>query len=305
MERIAYGGWDNCYRLENKALEVIVTGDVGPRVISLAPAGGHNMFKQFSDMMGQTGGDEWKIYGGHRLWHAPEAKPRTYWPDNSHVTVKQIKNGLQTIQETEPDTGIQKQMDIVLDGRNAHAVVTHRLTNRGLWAVTLAPWALSVMSPGGRAIIPQAPYMSHDDTLLPARPVVLWPYTDMSDSRWTWGRKFIQLRQDAKARLPQKVGIGLTDGWAAYYLRKQVFLKRFKHDQKAAYPDFGCSFETFTNADMLEVETLGPVVTLEPRASVRHVEHWFVFPGVDIGRSESSIEAALAPLLEKSAEMMK
>ena len=305
MERIAYGGWDNCYRLENKAVEVIVTGDVGPRVISLAPAGGHNMFKQFSDMMGQTGGDEWKIYGGHRLWHAPEAKPRTYWPDNSPVTIKQIKNGLQTIQETEPDTGIQKQMDIVLDGRNAHAVVTHRLTNRGLWAVTLAPWALSVMSPGGRAIIPQAPYMSHDDTLLPARPVVLWPYTDMSDSRWTWGRKFIQLRQDAKARLPQKVGIGLTDGWAAYYLRKQVFLKRFKHDQKAAYPDFGCSFETFTNADMLEVETLGPVVTLEPRASVRHVEHWFVFSGVDIGRSESSIEAALAPLLEKSAEMMK
>jgi len=305
MERISYGGWNNCYRLANKAIELVVTGDVGPRVIRLAAAGGSNLFKEFDDMMGLTGGDEWRIYGGHRLWHAPEAKPRTYWPDNDPVDVRETKTGLRTIQQTEAATGIQKQMDIALDGSNPHVTVTHRLINRGPWPVTLAPWALSVMAPGGRAIMPQAPYVSHEETLLPARPVVLWPYTNMADKRWTWGRKFIQLRQDSKAALPQKVGIGLEDGWAAYYLRRQVFIKRFRHETKAVYPDFGCSFETFTNADMLEVETLGPLVTLEPGQSVRHVEHWFVFDGVDLGRTESSLEAALAPLLDQSEKMMK
>ena len=29
---------------------------------------------------GKTGGSEWHIYGGHRLWHAPEVMPRTYYP---------------------------------------------------------------------------------------------------------------------------------------------------------------------------------------------------------------------------------
>ena len=305
MNRISYAGWDNCYRVANRAIELIVTGDVGQRVIRLAARGGPNLFRELEEMVGKTGGEEWRLYGGHRLWHAPEAKPRTYYPDNSPVTVTETKNGLRVTQQTEPTTGIRKQIDVALHHTAPYARVTHRLTNRNLWAVTLAPWALSVMARGGTAIIPQAPYVSHEESLLPAKPVVLWPYTNMADKRWTWGRRFIQLRQDPKARLPQKVGIGLEDGWAAYALKGQVFLKRFRHVLGATYPDFGCSFETFTNADMLEVETVGPMTAIEPGKSVQHVEHWFVFGGVSVPKSDAGIEKALAPLLKKSEAMMK
>ncbi|HUS57557.1 MAG TPA: hypothetical protein VM141_02795 [Planctomycetota bacterium] len=304
MDRIAYGGWKNCYRLANRAIELVVTGDVGPRVIRLATKGGTNLFKEFKEQMGQTGGDEWRIYGGHRLWHAPEAKPRTYCPDNSPADVKQTENGLTVTQAVESTTGILKQMSIILDANQPHVRVLHRLTNCALWPVALSPWALSVMAPGGTAIIPQAAYISHQECLVPARPVVLWPYTNMRDKRWIWGEKFIQLRQDRAAKHPQKVGVALVDGWAAYALKGQVFLKRFDHLPNAEYPDFGCSFETFTNADMLEVETLGPMTTLEPGASAVHVEDWFVFDGIRLGKSEQAIEEALAPILKKSAKMM-
>ena len=305
MKKISYAGWDNCYQLSNRALELVVTADVGPRIIRLAAGGGPNLFKEMEKMVGKTGGDEWLLYGGHRLWHAPEAKPRTYYPDNSPVAVTETKTGLRVVQDTEPTTGIQKQIDITLDPAKPYAKVVHRLTNRNLWAVTLAPWGLSVMARGGTAIIPQAPYVSHEESLMPARPVVLWPYTNMADKRWTWGRKYIQLRQDPKARLPQKVGIGLEDGWVAYALKDQVFIKRFKHLPNATYPDYGCSFETFTNADMLEVETLGPMATIDPGKSVQHVEHWFVFDGVRVPRSDAGIEKALAPLLAKGEKMME
>ena len=30
------------------------------------------LFKEYDEQMGKTGGDEWRIYGGHRLWIAPE-----------------------------------------------------------------------------------------------------------------------------------------------------------------------------------------------------------------------------------------
>ena len=33
MERVEYGGWANCYRLHNDVVELIVTADVGPRII--------------------------------------------------------------------------------------------------------------------------------------------------------------------------------------------------------------------------------------------------------------------------------
>ncbi len=33
VEKTAYKGWQNCYRVTNGKIELIVTGDVGPRVI--------------------------------------------------------------------------------------------------------------------------------------------------------------------------------------------------------------------------------------------------------------------------------
>jgi hypothetical protein len=77
--------------------------------------------------------------------------------------------------------------------------VTHILINRNLWVIELAAWALSVMAPGGVAILPQPPFIPHGEKLLPARPLVQWHYTDMTDPRWKFGRKFILLRQDPNA----------------------------------------------------------------------------------------------------------
>ena len=60
-----------------------------------------------------------------------------------------------------------------------------------------APWALSVMDTGGTAIIPLPPRGSHEDNLLPANSMTFWAYTDMADPRWTWGEKYLLLRQDS------------------------------------------------------------------------------------------------------------
>ncbi|MCJ7665262.1 MAG: DUF4380 domain-containing protein, partial [Actinobacteria bacterium] len=85
IKNYKFGGWENCLRLENDEIELVATTDVGPRIIRLGFKGGQNLFKEFGDQLGKTGGDQWRIYGGHRLWHAPEAVPRTYFPDNKPV----------------------------------------------------------------------------------------------------------------------------------------------------------------------------------------------------------------------------
>ena len=301
QEKVSYGGWPNCVRLTNGQIELIITTDVGPRVIRLGFVGGQNLFKEFADQMGKTGGTEWRSYGGHRLWHTPEAMPRTYFPDN--LPVKYTWNGktLKLVQPIETTTGIIKEMEIALDPNENHVTVLHRLTNKNLWDVELASWALTVMAPGGRAIFPQEPYRPHPEFLMPARAMVLWGYTDMEDPRWTWGTKYIQLRQDPKAKSRQKVGLMNTLGWAAYYLNGELFLKRFAFDPKLNYPDWGCNNETFTDPDMLEVETLGPLAKLPPDGHINHTENWFL-NRVQLGDTEASLDKQLMPLVRKTGK---
>lgn len=299
QEKVNYGGWPNCVRLTNGQVEMIVTTDVGPRIIRLGFAGGQNLFNETKAEMGKTGGSEWRGYGGHRLWHAPEAIPRTYFPDNTPVGHTWDGKTLKLTQSIETTTGIVKEMEVTLDPNENHVTVMHRLINKNQWDVELAPWCLTVMAAGGRAIFPQEPFRSHDEYLLPVRSMVMWGYTDMKDPRWTWGAKYIQLRQDTRAKTAQKVGLMNTLGWAAYTLNGELFLKRFGYDPKVTYPDYGCNTETYTDPNILEVETLGALARIPPDGRAEHVEHWFLYR-VQVGDSEASIEERLAPLVKQT-----
>lgn len=294
MQNVSYGGWPRCIRLANRDIELIATTDIGPRLIRFGFIGGPNLFKEFPDV-GKTGGDTWRNYGGHRLWHAPESRPRSYAPDNSPIENVWDGSTLKLIQATEASTGIQKEIEVTLDGQQNKVTVLHRLTNKNLWPVELAPWALTVMQGPGRAILPQEPPSTN---LLPSRPVGLWGYTNMADARWKWGTKYIQLASDPAATTPQKAGLGNTLGWAAYCREGYVFVKHFPFDPAAAYPDFGCNVECYTRGDMLEVESLGPLTKLAPNASVTHSERWHLSKG-EIGNTEQEIDAALLPLLQE------
>ena len=295
MEKIAYGGWPNCFRLTNGEVELIITGDVGPRIIRFGFVGDENEFAEFTEQLGQVGGDEWRIYGGHRLWHAPEDKIRTYYLDNDPVEIIEESGSVRVTQSPETTTRVQKELVITLGAAN-RVIVRHYLRNLGLWPIELAPWALSVMAPGGLGIIPQ-PTRAHPDRLLPNRTLVLWPYTDMADARVHWGSKFILVRQDQKARTPFKIGLNASDGWFAYLHRGHLFLKTFEYAEEARYPDNGCSLEMYTNDRMLELETLGPLQRLLPGATVEHIEHWLLFRDVQAGEDEESIAQAIMPLI--------
>lgn len=51
-------------------------------------------------------------------------------------------------------------------------------------------------------------------------------------------------------------------------------MKRTRADLYQAYPDFGASFETFTNVESLEVGKPGSLTKAQPGESVQLVEHW-------------------------------
>lgn len=292
MEKITYQGWNNCIRLSNGLIELIITADVGPRVIRFGFLGGQNEFDE--DFLGVTGGDKWRNYGGHRLWHAPEHPVRTYAPDNGPIVVEEHDGFVRFIQPTEPSTGIQKEIDIFLSSTGTRVRVVHRLRNTNLWGVELAPWALSVMAAGGTAIIPLPLRGSHDGNLLPAGTLTLWPYTDLADPRWTWGTEYLLLRQDPQATTPLKIGMGAHRGWIAYVRNGHLFVTYVIQQPGASYPDLGSVVESFTNARMLEIETLGPLAVVLPGSEIEYVEEWALFDGVPTPTCDADVAAIAA-----------
>lgn len=304
MDKIEYSGWKNCIRLKNDSIELIATTDIGPRVIRLGFIGGQNLFKEFPGDAGKTGGENWRSYGGHRLWHAPEVSPRTYEPDNDPVPYTWNGNTLKLSPHVEKGTGIQKEIEITLNQKENHVTMVHKLINRNPWDIECAAWCLSVMAPEGCAIFPQEEFRPHSEYLLPARPLVLWHYTDMKDPRWIWGTRYIQLKQDPTANTQQKAGMLNKKGWAAYHLKGEIFLKCYDYDPKASYPDFGCNTETYTASNMLEVETLSPFEKIPANGGIlEYTEHWFLFK-TKLDEKEETIDQNLLPLIKKAKELI-
>lgn len=236
-------------RLASRALELVVTTSVGPRVVELRSRAGRagNLFLQRPPDEPRAHG--YLFRGGHRLWHSPEDIVRTYQPDDAPLAVQALRGGGALTQPTEQKTGLQKAMAIELLGERT-VKVTHRLTNRDRRPVECAPWALTMLRPSGYGVLPLA---------------------------------------------AQKLGITNYPGWSAYWLDGTTFVKSARVLSGARYPDLGCCFETFTNGEMIEFETLGPLASIAPGKSATHVEFWTVLDGLPKPDTDAAFANSLAP----------
>lgn len=300
IEKINYQGWANSYRVSNGEIELVITSDVGPRIMRFAFIGGQNLFKEYPDQLGKTGEREFQLRGGHRIWVAPERLETTWAPDNVPVKIEIKGDVLEATEPVEPGTGLQKQIIVKMSPSAPKVELLHRVKNTTPWVIELAPWALTMMAQGGTAITGFPPRGKHPEVLLPTNPLVMWAYTDLSDKRWQFFQKYLTLRQDPKIGAPQKIGLFNPRTWAAYLLGSDLFVKEMAADPARTYPDFGCSFETFTNAEFLELETLGPMTRVEPGAAVEHTERWSLHKNVRIQTwSEAELDRAIAPLVTR------
>lgn len=296
LEKAQYAGWENNIRLTNGTVELIITLDVGPRILRYGFVNEENVFWEKTDHLGGTGEKEFRLRGGHRLWHAPEIPSRTYYPDNGPVTAEKLSaNSVRVRAATEVPAYVIKEMDVSMAPDTGRVTVVHRIINVGPWPIELASWGLSVMAPGGLEIIPLPKKTPHPQALLPEFPLVTWSYTDLADSRFTFGTRHILVQQDKKG--PNKLGLTLTTGWAAYLRNGYLFAKSVPYQPGATYPDMGCNYETWTNQDMLEMETLGPLQSLEPGKACQHTEHWGLFKGIGDVKSEEDVDRIIRPLL--------
>ena len=282
-----YGGFGRCLRIENDDCELYVTLALGPRIIRFNRKGGKNVFWEdrkalklekgpvFDKFYGKDA--YWRIYGGHRIWFSPESMPESYYPDNGRV--KWEKQGEDYIFTPKPQTenGVAYTMIVRLAPKGCDVDVTMQVKNIGKTPKTYGVWSISVMNKSGLCALPLP---TEDVYLLHNRQLSLWTYTHVNDRRFYLTDDLLTLRQDPKATCPFKIGLKNTSGVGMYYVGGDLFVKKAPFCKDAVYPDNGCNFETYTCAEFLELESLGPLCERQPGEIAEHTEHWTLIPNV-------------------------
>lgn len=274
----------NCYLgetvvLSNGFIELEVTTDVGPRIISLRKRGGDNiMYQDELDLVNRDvsatygAGETWHIYGGHRIWLSPEDE-ETYYPDHYKVSVEQLDNGAIFTAEPWRKVNVQPSLKIEFVG-HSEVRVANIVKNLDPNPRLLCVWALTVLKPDAELTVP---FNTRDTGLLANRNLVVWPYTNLNDERITISDIDVKLRSVKNAPTNIKLGMYIERPVAIYRGHGTTLIKRLKPAAPPeCYPDFCSNFETFTSGVIHEVESLSPRTSVPSGHSIEHVEFWEV-----------------------------
>jgi hypothetical protein len=107
------------------------------------------------------------------------------------------------------------------------------------------------------------------------------------------------LRHDQNDEHWFKIGYRNTEGWGAYLLNGSMFVKLYSPIPGAEYPDYGSTFETYTDNLFVELESLGPLKTIEPGEYTEHIEDWYIFKNIPEPLTENEIEEQIAKPIRK------
>ena len=272
-----YKKYGECVSFEANDIKLLVTIELGPRIIFYGKDNKNILFEDLQDTTSKggeffdknlSGKGIWHLYGGHRLWKSPEYMD-TYYPDNSKVKVEYLKDGSVCFtSDVEITTGLQKSI-IIKMANDGSLEVTQIMKNASKETIKdISAWGLTVLANGAKAEF----NLSKEDTgFLPNRNIVLWSYTDVNDERLTISNDKVLVEQKD---IVQPIKIGLyTENEVKAEVNGQLF--SIRTDKKVGtYPDFYCNYECYTNNYILEIETLSPLKTIAPNEEIVHKEYW-------------------------------
>ena len=257
-------------------LNMLLTLSVGPRIISLRYGKSENLFAELPDAsLDYLNGGKFHLYGGHRLWLAPEDPVVTYIPDDWPINVKVQPNSVELIQEVDRKTGLRKIIRVQDSGHKDAVIVDHLVCNEGEAEKKIAPWAISQMKSGGTGILPLRATRG-DSPFLPDRSLILWPYTDIYDKRIHVHKDFVFVNTLPQNERAVKVGTSNVMNWAAYYKEPYLFVKYSAKADGTCALDLGAEAQCYCDHRCLELETLGLYQVVKPGETAVHREIWRV-----------------------------
>jgi hypothetical protein len=248
--------------------KLVITTDFGPRILHLSTGNSGNIL--FVDEKKELFKNDWFIYGGHRLWVAPESKD-VYDADNNACEVTAGDNDKLEISSYNDTTKLKKTITIA--EKNNDFFIRHNLENKGDVLVNGAAWALTCVLPQGTVFFPWGTTGSWQ-----MKKIIYWKEwmghtTNLKSSQFIEGDDLFLIKPTGEEG---KVGTGGFEGFIGVTAENYTFIKKFQRVAADNYPDDNCAIECYTCDKFIELETLSPMQVIVPGGSICHEEHWLL-----------------------------
>ncbi len=279
-EEVLYKNYGNCLKITTQKVEVLVTLDIGPRIISYRLLDGGNIFFEDTERLLFVNNEDtdkmffkgatWYGLGGHRLWRSPESFS-TYYPENNPVEYKVSKNVFTFNQEKQIYNDVKLTITLsFLD--EVQLKFEGMITNKSNEDKTLSSWSISMCKGPGLEIVK----LPKDETgFVPQRSYSFWGFgAKNNDSRAYYGENYFALKMEPGNQNAFKIGMRVNNDSVLYLTGKSAFVKKVYRYDDLLYPDNNVNYETYTKDLFMELETLSPLKTLKPNESVTQTEVW-------------------------------
>lgn len=257
--------------LSDGKTELAATLDTGLRLVHLSCCGKENLYyRQPADLSdGVCTAQGWRLLGGHRFWLAPESE-QSYWPETEPVRYTLHEAGVTLAQAADPWLGVEKslRLDFLPDGA---ICVTQMAKNVSAAPITCALWGVNTLRGGTGAV----DFPSSSGGYNPNRRLSLWGATSLADPRLHLEASRVLVHHEPLDAY-FKIGLYSASGRLVHEnlgQRLEIQLPPSPMDRCA---DGGVNAEVFLHRCFMELETLGPLVSLAPGQSAQAQELWRV-----------------------------
>lgn len=310
VEVVSYGGYDDCIRLYNESVNVVLCPSAGGRVLEYSSDGKNVLYlppeserpanKKAPMMAGRFDiGPELMVQRGKNLWSGP-------W--KGEITED---HSVRMTSEFDPRSGARLIRDFVLDPETSHLRCTQTIVNQSDRPISLCHWSRTFAIGGGIAIVPQTPlgrfprgYVMYQDSAT----ILAGP----NDSNVHVSDEAVTVVGPPKY---PKLGFDSHAGWLCYLTpTDQMFVKRFRTYPDRAYNEVAglTASVWYPDKGMVELEPIGPAANLEPGRRTSFSEDWFLvsekFPAdpakVDFGSVKATVKEQFK-IADKKAKEVK
>ena len=306
VERIAYDGWPQAWRVRNDHCELVVVPAV-TRVMRFALVGGANLLWEDPALAGKTfAADDgiWHNIGGEKLWPTQQKdlfKKYTGhdgwpppWPwDAGASRADPIANGVRLVLPHDKNFGAHAVREFTLDATRAMVHVRQWIEKTDGPPAQMTLWTVCQANNPLVALLPCENGTFHSFEM-PS------PLIQAKQTCVTLGR-------DAEKGLKIGVPAAGQNGWVAAVFNgpgagKIMLVQSHRLVAKDKYPDDGLQAELYTSprnfAFYTEMELLGPLVNLRAGEKLEDDRIWQIVPVEGDGYTDAAARAHVQALEE-------
>ncbi len=259
-----------CLSISNSFIEVIITKKCGPFILSFKEFEKENILYNCSELKLNTPENKtYTLYGGHRLWLAPETFEITYSSDE--IPLEITKGLTQTlIAQSRKKQPFIKSIKIELS--KTEVLIQHGILNNTINELACACWTITMLKAGGLAKIPMKNNYADKDRLQASKQINLWGYTDLSSGNIVFEKNEISVYANLSDD-HLKIGTPDSTGKLSYLLKDQLFVKGFDANYDSSF-DRNSKCEIYCCKDYLELEAISQKYILQSGESAIFSEKW-------------------------------